>query len=834
MKTSKIAFFNGIVSAFSRVPAENSSKQCNARTEDGSIRARYGYSALEDPQASFTAVLGFEYLHGYDASFVEKEEYVAFETVSGNTRAYSRHVTTGAATEIKNGGSSVNLNASEWVAATFRSDAYFINPNNTAPVYRHAIGDATSLTAIATPTDPSVAPTYTVTLGGGSTPYTQLSWVGLDPTNATEMACTGIATNTGSALLTDNTVAIRHTGGAFGGASGAPSDVTVTCDMSLMTAGVQDWTYNDIFVFQFTEKTPSFQIDPATLNIKFINNDGSPVTLAPTTKKAVTTAGGSGSGSTGRTHALRIEFTDKTRSLFDNIDKIVVSYRVIAASLTTANNDLVMGKPFVGGIDMSVPVDRTPGIHGLDLYYSYYFSTPGFESGLSPVLTIPNAVLVGYSPVSGLAALGVHLEIATTVSGDANVDNFRLYGMNETTGKYHRIVTQADADLTYDLKMSYLEIVRLTEYEATPFIFANTINMCAHKGACLWMYKGGFQNLKWSRVGDPIRQYSQFDSDEDLNRGATFSLADNFGDEPLGAVSVGRAVLIAGRIGVHYQLGDYPAQMTPPEKVAGSFGVAGKYAYAPWKDDNGNEGMVYVGRNGQVYFAMAGSSSDDTRGGANVLLSAAIREGEHSLKSWLLDGQRSLGLTDYSTAQVCINERDDTLVVIMGKRGIKLRRGNLDGVRSWEPEDYNTGSTTGTIRYLAGSTKYGVRWMRSTGYMDEDQFDNASGQYIEGVKRDGGNPMPQGYWKSQSIPGENRRVLRVYLDRGGLHEAAYVRVHSRRRTQLYKIPAFRHFAKCAPDQQGFEHAFEILVTEVTGRVTLLKWDESPLSRRVTS
>jgi hypothetical protein len=215
--------------------------------------------------------------------------------------------------------------------------------------------------------------------------------------------------------------------------------------------------------------------------------------------------------------------------------------------------------------------------------------------------------------------------------------------------------------------------------------------------------------------------------------------------------------MIAGKYGVYAQFGDFPAQMTPPRKVSGSFGVAGKRAFCRAKTDSGIPGMAYVSRDGQVYFALPGGFAGQETGD-NVLLTDPIRDGYHSLKEWLLQGQPELSLTDYSTASIFYDESQEALWVVMGKRALVLRRPGIDGTRNWEPYQYNTGTNTATIRYVANSTKRRIRWMRSTGEMDEADWETSAREYITGLLRDGGYQMPTGKWRSKRMYGPNVRL----------------------------------------------------------------------------
>lgn len=766
MKPNQIYPFFGAFSALDprSIPKSAAGDHLNAREEDGSIRFRNGYRNLLAAQSGFSAVFGLGYLQGFSGT-TEKEEYVTAETISGNTRFFSRPADDGdPATEIKNGVASVNENASEWVFVAFDDDAYFINPNGTAPIYRHAIGDATSLTAVAIPSAPAAAPSYVVSYGpGGTTDYTELSWAGLDPTSAGELACTGSATNTGSVLNADNTFQVRHTDNE--------QESSFEVDMNDITAGVQDFEDNDRFRFTARCETSSFNIQ--ITKVEFRNNDGTPKVLAPNLFSVVRTDSVGGGGFT---YSVAFGWTDKTRADFDNVRYFKVYYTVTQASSTVANNDLIVSKLVVGGVDMSVPADSDAEPDGLEIGYSYYFSTPAFESGISPALFIPNDILDGQ--LRGIQ-LGVHIELTMVVSGDANVDNFRIYARKKGTDTWYRVATQSDGDTTYDLKQTYIEITRLTEYEPTPFTFANVTNMFPYKGHAIWLYKGGASNVRYSRSGDPLRQASDEDPADDTAAGETFTLADGGADEPLGGIQAGDAVMIAGKYAVHCQIGDRAVEMTPPRKVSGSQGVACKYGYTRWKDDNGITGMAYMTQDGQILFSIPGAFNDKEVGGT-VNLTELVRDGELSPKDFLLDEQASaLSLTDFSTCCLFVDEQQDALWVVMGRRAMALRRANLlSGARYWEHYEYTTGSSTTTVRYASGSGKRRLRWIRSSGLFDEAEYNSSTRAFISGSNSDGGAAAPAGYWESKVFSDRPVQVAYVDVERDDYTDTPTVTVYS--------------------------------------------------------
>src|SRR3990167_10278352 len=147
MTTYDINAFLGPIASVdpSLIDAMHSQRELNARHGDARLQSRYGYHSLRAPQTGFTAVYGLVYLHGYNTSDAEVEEYVGFEHLGANVAAYSRHVTTGAETPITG---ATSLNASAWAGFSFDRNGYLINPAETAAVVRHVIGDTTSWVAI--------------------------------------------------------------------------------------------------------------------------------------------------------------------------------------------------------------------------------------------------------------------------------------------------------------------------------------------------------------------------------------------------------------------------------------------------------------------------------------------------------------------------------------------------------------------------------------------------------------------------------------------------------------------------------------------------------------
>lgn len=841
MKTNEIRLFLGTSTSVDKKNLEPSraSSELNARHEDGALAARRGYKNLADAQADFVSAHAMAYVQGFNSSNAEVEEYITWERLSSHTagkcRPFTRHVTTLAATALTNAGAAVEVtttNADKAVHVPYDDVVYAIVPGESAPVWRHTIATNNSFLPLAIPTAPSSAPTYTVTLGGGNTPYSQLSFGNgsTGVSTGSDIAYTGSATSTNSSQNSDGTITIGHLANSL-----LESSFEITLNGAGATApGLQDWTYNDNFAFVLNRRTLQFDIDPATIRVQLTNNDGSPLTLVPSDLRVAVTGA--------EHYAVFIAFYDKTEASFDNIKKIKVSYKVRLSSGVAANNGLLITKPYVGGVDMVDPGGANTTVQGVQLCYSHHASTPDFESGLSPLLFIPSNVVRGTNPLSNwggdtgnLPGLGTHVQITVADSADTTVDNHRFYVLtrndNDNGTSWRRIATQSDGTDTYTYRLTYAEALRLTAFKAAPFQYANIISGFTYKGSLVWLYDTGESNVRYSRIGEPEKQAASVDLEDDENRGATFTLADNFADKPVGGVQAGGSAIIFGSNGVYEQVGDRPSEMSPPKRLSGSFGAAGKYAFCRFKDDGGSVGAAFVDRHGSgVYFAYPSGTESRDVDGQVVELSAGIR-GE--LQRFLLNEQLSLGFTDFSLVEVFVDDAQDALWVKLGRRAMVLRRPNaVAGEREWEYYEYNTGGASTLITRVAASAKRRLRCIRSSGKVDELEWNTADSQFIEGVKRDGGNVMPTGHWRSKAFTGQMRRIVRLFLERSLPYEEARIRVHSMRRKQWYKFGAHKHFTSCAPDQDGFDHEFEIEIPETDGKYTRVFWDEVEKGRRV--
>lgn len=821
MRAVELGPFFGVVTSLDEryIDKLTAKDMLNFTVEDGSLRPRNGYSKTSSgaAQGGFTADYGCVYLAGQTSANAVVEEYITFENLGVSTRAYFRNVSTGSPTQV----AATTRASADWVGFSWDQYGYFINPSETNPVFRRVIGTAASFVNIAKPAAPTTAMTVdylkSATVGAD---YDRQTFAGVNV--STHITYTGNATSTNSSVNADGSIVIGHSAGL-----GLSQESSFSIDIGSAISN-RDWQYNDVFAFTLSIPNTVFAINPDTIAVTLTNADGSPLAVTGDVKVYLPDLPVAGQ----TMYYIRVEFPNKTRANWDNIKHIKVEYQVTTRSGTATNNKLTMSRWWVGCCLL-----RKPNVNEVKYFsHTYYDSVNDQESGVGGSVGVDNQLLDGTFPIqlenTFAKGLGVWLKFTFATSGEAAVDNNRLYVADgiPPSATYRRIVTQSDATPTYTLKMSYQELANITDtYSPRPFQYTNCINAFTFKSRVCWLYSTTLSNVRFSRVGEPEKQadstpFSNPENDE--NRGLTFTLADAATDTPVGGVEAGDAAIIFGNAGVHICAFTGPSQsdILPPKRVAGSVGVANKYSFCRFKTDTGTVGAAFLPRDPQsVYFVIPNTNPGATETSQIVDLTKFQRG---LIQSFLLDGQ-TLTISDYRTkARIFVDETTDSLWVILHKRAMVLRRPAADGNRHWELYEYNTNSAS--ILYPAPSVKYGLRCLMSDGNFVE--LERTSGVAITGTNRDDTRAMTAPYWTSKTFTGQNRRIFRFGIFRDTMTDTPSVQITSTRQTISYSTASGKHFTKIGALQQGEDHTFKITGTESGSAITRAIYYEGGVSR----
>lgn len=124
------------------------------------------------------------------------------------------------------------------------------------------------------------------------------------------------------------------------------------------------------------------------------------------------------------------------------------------------------------------------------------------------------------------------------------------------------------------------------------------------------------------------------------------------------------------------------------------------------------------------------------------------------------------------------------------------------------------------LAFLAfGPRGEGLLCVRASGAIDAMEFDPVADAYVEGTNRDGGLPMPEGWWETGRMAGAIRRLTRIDCEREGFSPLAFVayteRVPSGETSTA--LPG-RRWTRVSPRVQGRTHRVRIRIPETVAGV----------------
>lgn len=709
--------FGGFVSGIgpSNLPDTAAQGMQNLTREDGSLKVRNGYRNVMAPVTSVTTIKGFWWCQTYSGGVIA-ECIVCFLYDGADLKPYEFNYD--AATdswglhEIKNGASSLSLHNTYWRRVCFQDKVYFFNKDDSPQVYSYTIGSYTSATPITPPDAPSSPPTLTYYLNDGSNSYAgylgaQSGYVAGDVATdgvvATTVNMVGYGQNIRVKLAADGkftiTMNLKHSGGNVDLSDDDAYALTVSIDdpghSVVQLANLKFSLYNGTTTQELVSSIVSKEVD--------LNRNGNDKQAVIYLKHPNKTVG--------------------TRSTWATATQLIVEGDVTGYS---ADNFIFFLPLKAGGI-----VDWGPNNAQMQFAYSAYDSTNQLESGLSLSRNVDMALMRGQL-LDGQGFPMGSVPRVTITAGPA--DKFRLYARvkigSDDWSAWRRIVEQNDATTTYTYAYTYSEFTQLSEYAPAPFDYEDVVAAYQSNNHIVWLYAGKDKNVRRSRDGVAIAQASIDDayktsiSQDDVLRGANYTLIGDFQDEPWGGVSLPGGDVILGKNNVYisYDLGDgLPSGFSHPEPCAGAPGCMGPHAFARWHDVNGLPIVVYLDSTGDQLYAVRvprGYSPNQPIAQSTMEFGQLVRSG---LNDALFGNsvQRS-----EEAATVYVDPRDDSLHLRYNKRELVMRRPDLaDGSRHWEPVVFGTGQYGSqwakVIAFTSSSVKHGIFGMRLTGAVDE-------------------------------------------------------------------------------------------------------------------
>lgn len=779
------------------------SEKSNIRDNGLSIVPRLGYFNMGVKGA---VPLGMFFLAGYNTAEVLEEEYVIVNFSGGTyvVKSFSHDDLTELAT-LYTSGLSV-LNPYDWWAIAFKDQALITDGET---VYFHNVGDPLSWQDADIGDGPALpvwAKSYPLP---GNSDYLRQRLDGMTPAGTVFV---GVPTAGASVAAANSTApfAIGHPGGGMlGGGIGYSK---VTFDLTMITGGTPDFRQNDFFGFSLRSRVPTnLVIEPLKITFETATEAIDPDEIQ------VTHIDGQWNIWVKFNKADRDEWTTYGPTV-KKIIKMNVEYEV-TSNLGTGTNYLDLYPIWLGGMDYFTPMTAIAGGSSLqdniDIGFTFQNSTLGLETEISPIIT-KNVVLdMRGGTIPGFTGhMGVHIQLTGGSSAVAGVDTERWYVRRSPDGPFYRFREQLDTVGAWTW-----EPFPTTDPNAYPdqghrkFRTDGVVSMFAYRGSVVWLYKGGDQNVKYSAIGSPFQQYTTFESPTDPNLGADYSMADNFGDEPLAGFDIGRSVLIIGHRGAYAQSGPKPRLMSPVMSIPLAPGGIHKNACCKWQAGGGQFGVAYLDLNfDQIWFIGAQPSFDGEIGYDLHELSLPIRG---FVKEWLLGSEPNPGVIDNP---VMWSDKNGDLWV-MHKRRVLAFRKQIGGDYAWEPYEYSMNSQ---VAYMAPDHNYGMRGIMDSGEVVELESRYIDGQLADGSQRDGGLAMPAGktYITSRAYFGGNSSINRVYRDADRLTDVISVEVTSSRYPNSPKrkrFPSGDRVVRFGPSQQGHWHIIKIIIHNETAK-----------------
>lgn len=420
----------------------------------------------------------------------------------------------------------------------------------------------------------------------------------------------------------------------------------VTLDITL--AASLDLSYRDVVEVILDSQTTSCQIDPSTITLQFLNNDGSPVTISP---KAM-----SQPASAWADPAAKLFWFGNSgpRASRDNVIKARIGFKIRGSNTNIVYCQMKLGDIYPrGGTQTLSSLYATQGF--VKYACSYFRSSDFTESPLSPALQYF---------VPGDTKMGEYQTISIAGSTELSSSDFVFFYRYEyATGLWRYIGRTANdaagAQVTCDDKYYDEDLTSLNTYG--DFAIPGVTVGVADRVFGLWKqsFVVGFQRQAWiSWQGQPLSyapspdnpgdlaEWAQLNGDKD-DRGVTTYVSDTRSEEVLGAVGEDTLYLTTA-LSTYAIVGDRPAGSSFPRRLPTSRGALGKRSFT------GYGGGILLGAIDGLWHYNVGRGFEGSNNGAFVRKEES-EELRSTWETWNGGSASSAVITEWNDEVWCFN-----------------------------------------------------------------------------------------------------------------------------------------------------------------------------------
>jgi hypothetical protein len=701
----------------------------NLRLQGYDYWMRYGYTTIQAKQTNFVenGIYGLGWAQGVSQTSAEtsptaKEEFITIENVGSPAviRPYLRNATTLAPTQI----GTDTLVSGKWNFASYNDYVYAVNPgaDKLVPpkptVYKHLIGETTGVNAWITVQDSS----YTNTTGGITniivSQPTSRKWT-------TNESSTGMSvpsdTNLTSPFTFTNlsgTVRVVATSSIDNGGQGAirvqcifDSNIDVTRNdyiaVRVKTVAGGAFGYLQNFYGAPNADKPVLRLNGVDQNPEyrlFVNEDGTQLVIY-----------------------MYIEgLTDR-----DKLER--VTFSAVATCGDGSNIPVIDILPFeIGGIYLNATTSGKRlwdnfDLDGLDgsssgVNYATRYKT-GATYSTATIVNATKAQMTGFI-TSPAPYMGARLNLSATQNlAWTDIEFLR----QQVGGTWKILATKPNSGTDFSVIDTYQEneltglttATGVTGTAPTPtptFRTAGIVGAFPYKQSMVWLINQTYQNLQFSRVGDPLELYDSTRSynSQDNTIPAQYTLADDQADVPVWGTQAGVSAFIIGKNAAYAMSGDYPSGMSPSRQIPGSRGIVGYYAGTRFRASTGDWGCAYADPDLNIWVVSSVPTFVEDTSAKPQEISLPIRG---KIKDYLFTQQKlAIANLDITDTKLEFQEETSSLWVILGKRCAVFRQDMVGN--GWELYDFTLAST-GTINTCttyftdgASATEYstGTTW----------------------------------------------------------------------------------------------------------------------------
>jgi hypothetical protein len=701
----------------------------NLRLQGYDYWMRYGYTTIQAKQTNFVenGIYGLGWAQGVSQTSAEtsptaKEEFITIENVGSPAviRPYLRNATTLAPTQI----GTDTLVSGKWNFASYNDYVYAVNPgaDKLVPpkptVYKHLIGETTGVNAWITVQDSS----YTNTTGGITniivSQPTSRKWT-------TNESSTGMSvpsdTNLTSPFTFTNlsgTVRVVATSSIDNGGQGAirvqcifDSNIDVTRNdyiaVRVKTVAGGAFGYLQNFYGAPNADKPVLRLNGVDQNPEyrlFVNEDGTQLVIYMYIE-----------GLTDRDKLQRVTFsavaTCGDGSNIPVIDILPFEIGGIYLNATTS------GKRLWDNFDLDGLDGSSSGVN-----YATRYKT-GATYSTATIVNATKAQMTGFI-TSPAPYMGARLNLSATQNlAWTDIEFLR----QQVGGTWKILATKPNSGTDFSVIDTYQENeltglttatgVTGTAPSPTPtFRTAGIVGAFPYKQSIIWLVNQTYQNLQFSRVGDPLELYDSTRSynSQDNTIPAQYTLADDQADVPVWGTQAGVSAFIIGKNAAYAMSGDYPSGMSPSRQIPGSRGIVGYYAGTRFRASTGDWGCAYADPDLNIWVVSSVPTFIEDTSAKPQEISLPIRG---KIKDYLYTQQKlAIANLDITDTKLEFQEETSSLWVILGKRCAVFRQDMVGN--GWELYDFTLAST-GTINTCtsyftdgASATEYsnGTTW----------------------------------------------------------------------------------------------------------------------------